>query len=72
MQKGELFTKKSFLVWLLASVWHSIVTYFFVVFFFANDVLKSNGQVGDLWTMGTIASTLGIIIVNLRMALETK
>lgn len=72
MQKGNLFTRLSFLLWLAASVWHSLVTYFGVMFLFSNDVLRTSGVNADIWTMGTFASTIVIVIVNLRMALETR
>jgi phospholipid-transporting ATPase len=72
MQKGDLFTKKSFSLWILSSIYHSMVIYFAVLFLFDNDVLQSNGKVADLWVMGTVASTIAVTIVNLRMAIETK
>ena len=72
MQRGELFTKKTFMTWILSSVWDSLCVYYGVFFLLANDTIKSNGQTADLWTMGTIASTLAIVIVNCRMAIETR
>jgi magnesium-transporting ATPase (P-type) len=72
MQRGELFTKKTFMTWILSSVWDSLVVFYGVYFLFVNDTLQSNGHTADLWTMGTIASTLAIIIVNCRMAIETR
>ena len=49
-----------------------MVVFFGCMFIFQNDVIKSNGQVAGLWEMGTMASTVAIVIVNLRMAMETK
>jgi hypothetical protein len=72
MQKGGLFTKKTFGLWILSSIWHSVVIYFGCNLLFANEVLQKNGLVAGMWEMGTIASTIMVVVVNLRIGIETK
>lgn len=72
MQSGTLFTKRTFCIWLACGIWHSLVVFFGTELIFANDALFYNGRTTGLWIMGTLASTLAILIVNLRMVLEIK
>jgi hypothetical protein len=57
---------------MLSAIWHSIVVFFTCSIIFKNDVIQQNGQTAGLWVFGTIASTLAILVVNLRIALETR
>jgi len=72
MQIGKLFTKNTFFIWILSGIWHSLVIYFGCSFLFSNDVLAKSGQTYELWEFGTMASTLVIFIVNIRIAIEIK
>ncbi|XP_022336878.2 phospholipid-transporting ATPase IF-like isoform X6 [Crassostrea virginica] len=64
--------KKNFLQWNILGLWHVFVFFFGVVFLFGNDVsLWPNGKMMDLWSFGTIAYTVNVIAVNLKLCLET-
>ncbi|KAM9966517.1 hypothetical protein ACTFIR_006735 [Dictyostelium discoideum] len=72
IQQSQILSKKSFFVWNLLGLWHSLVTFFGVKLLFVNDVMSSNGHVAGIWTLGTLVSTASILTVNVRMAIETK
>ena len=48
------------------------VVFFGTELIYSSDVLYSNGRTTGLWDMGSLASTLAIFIVNLRMVIEIK
>lgn len=72
MQVGKLFTRNTFFVWILSGIWHSLVIYYGSTFLFNNNILFSSGKTLELWEFGSLASTLAIFVVNLRIALEIK
>jgi phospholipid-transporting ATPase len=72
MQKGKLFTKFTFIVWIGNGVWHSLAIYYGCTLLFNDAVLTSSGNAEALWEFGTMAATIVIFVVNLRMALEIK
>eukprot|EP00696_Hemimastix_kukwesjijk_P015550 gnl/Hemi2/3765_TR1319_c0_g1_i2.p1 gnl/Hemi2/3765_TR1319_c0_g1~~gnl/Hemi2/3765_TR1319_c0_g1_i2.p1 ORF type:complete len:1221 (-),score=437.48 gnl/Hemi2/3765_TR1319_c0_g1_i2:298-3960(-) len=65
------FDAKSFLYWMLSALWHSIVVYYGTIFLCRDDVLDAGGRQVGLWAQGMIGLTLIIIIVTLKLALET-
>jgi len=60
------------MVWVVSGVWHSLVVYFGSQLLFTSDVIFENGRTTGLWVMGTLAATVAIILVNVRMVLEVK
>jgi len=72
MQRGNLFTKTTFCISLASGIWHSLVVYFGSELLFSNDILFSSGRTLGIWSIGTAASTLVILIVNLRIVIELK
>jgi len=72
VRKNE-FSFWQFVYWLVDSIYQSLVIFFSVYFLFQDDVVSSgHGFVGDLYFMGTYASSVGIITVMLRIAMETR
>ncbi|EGG15352.1 transmembrane protein [Cavenderia fasciculata] len=72
LQSSPLLTRRSFFLWIIAGIWHSLVVYFSVRFLFDNDIVNSNGLTAGIWSYGTLISTSSILIANLRMALEVR
>ncbi|XP_062573567.1 phospholipid-transporting ATPase IF-like [Saccostrea cucullata] len=70
--KNKMLNKKNFLKWNALGLWHVFVFFFGVVFLFGNDVpLWPNGKMMGIWSFGTIAYTVCVITVNLKLCLET-
>ncbi|XP_056006396.1 phospholipid-transporting ATPase IF-like [Ostrea edulis] len=64
--------KRNFLQWFVLGLWHVVVFFFGVVFLFGNDVsLWPDGKMMGLSSFGTIAYTICVITVNLKLCLET-
>ncbi|KYQ93719.1 transmembrane protein [Tieghemostelium lacteum] len=72
LQKREVLSKRSFLIWNLAGLWHSLVIFFGTKFLFSNDVMDASGHTAGIWTLGTIVATTSILTVNFRMSIEIK
>jgi len=49
-----------------------LVIYYGCSFLFTNPVLSISGRTFELWEFGSLASTIVIFVVNLRIALEIK
>eukprot|EP00003_Mantamonas_plastica_P010673 TRINITY_DN2013_c2_g1_i5.p1 TRINITY_DN2013_c2_g1~~TRINITY_DN2013_c2_g1_i5.p1 ORF type:complete len:674 (-),score=223.60 TRINITY_DN2013_c2_g1_i5:1377-3398(-) len=71
-QEGNMFSAATFGGWMLSVLWHSAVIYLGTVMMWSYGDLNANGQLGGIWTMGTICLTYCIVVVNLKIALETK
>ncbi|EGC28908.1 hypothetical protein DICPUDRAFT_51588 [Dictyostelium purpureum] len=72
IHSSPILSKKSFFIWNICGLWHSLVTFFGIKFLFDNDVMSANGHVAGIWTLGTLVATCSILTVNCRMAIETK
>eukprot|EP00027_Filamoeba_sp_ATCC50430_P018405 CAMPEP_0168578090 /NCGR_PEP_ID=MMETSP0413-20121227/21145_1 /TAXON_ID=136452 /ORGANISM="Filamoeba nolandi, Strain NC-AS-23-1" /LENGTH=1137 /DNA_ID=CAMNT_0008611909 /DNA_START=1 /DNA_END=3414 /DNA_ORIENTATION=+ len=73
IQSGPFMTPVTFFWWIVEAVWHAAVSFFTAYWIFKDDgVLQENGQTGGMWAMGVLASTIAVVVVNLRMAVETK
>jgi phospholipid-transporting ATPase len=58
--------------WILNAIFHSFIIFIIPTLAFEHNLLNSNGQVSDLWSMGTIIYTCVILVVNLKLAIETR
>ncbi|XP_056006402.1 phospholipid-transporting ATPase IF-like isoform X4 [Ostrea edulis] len=64
--------KRNFLRWNVLGLWHVFVFFFGVLFLFGDDVpLWPDGKMMGLLSFGTIAYTVCVIAVNLKLCLET-
>ncbi|KAF1334805.1 P-type atpase, partial [Globisporangium splendens] len=82
-QKNVLLTRKVFWPWILNGVWHSVIIFFVSAWGFQGDLslsthrvhhpatASSNGQEDGLVTLGFIVFTNLVIVVNLKLVLET-
>jgi phospholipid-transporting ATPase len=72
--RKNAFSFWNFVYWALDGVYQSLVIFYSVYFLFTDDVV-SNGPyngVADLYYMASYASSIGIITVMLRIAMETR
>uniref|UniRef100_K3WGR7 Phospholipid-transporting ATPase n=1 Tax=Globisporangium ultimum (strain ATCC 200006 / CBS 805.95 / DAOM BR144) TaxID=431595 RepID=K3WGR7_GLOUD len=82
-QKNVLLTRKVFWPWILNGVWHSVIIFFISAWGFQGDLslsthrvhhpatVSSNGQEDGLITLGFVVFTNLVIVVNLKLVLET-
>eukprot|EP01125_Pyxidicula_operculata_P015545 TRINITY_DN5283_c0_g1_i3.p1 TRINITY_DN5283_c0_g1~~TRINITY_DN5283_c0_g1_i3.p1 ORF type:complete len:1033 (-),score=147.87 TRINITY_DN5283_c0_g1_i3:441-3539(-) len=64
------FNPKTFFMWILNGIWHSIAFYFGSLLLW-DDVMGQNGQTFGLWSFGTIACSACIVTVTLKLAIDT-
>ncbi|KIV95128.1 hypothetical protein PV10_02814 [Exophiala mesophila] len=71
-QKGVFFRMHSFWSWVGNGFYHSIIAYVFSSYFFYNDLIMTNGQVGGHWLWGTSTYTAILLVVLGKAALITN
>ncbi|TMW56547.1 hypothetical protein Poli38472_006557 [Pythium oligandrum] len=82
-QKNVLLAKKVFWPWILSGIWHSVVIFFLSTWGFEGDlaiegdpvahptVSSPSGQDDGLVTLGFVVFTNLVVVVNLKLCLET-
>ena len=71
-RENQLFTLKRFLIWIFTGTAHSCIV-FFIPFYAAEEgIISGNGHNYDQWSFSIASFTAIIIIVNLKLALNTK
>jgi len=71
-QKNTLFTPLQFLGWLGTSIYQSAIIFFFVMQAYSNSNTYSDGTISGLWDMGFVMYICVLIIVTLKLALESR
>ncbi|XP_036360551.1 probable phospholipid-transporting ATPase IA isoform X3 [Octopus sinensis] len=71
-QSGELFNIKVFWMWLINSIYHSILLFWLTVLALKHDILYSNGEVGNYLLLGNFVYTYVVVTVCLKAGLETS
>jgi len=73
VQVGKIFTYGNVFQWMMSAFYHSIVLFgvSFFIFYDTNNVLPG-GQVSDIWQFGMLTSTIAILVVLHKIALETN
>ncbi|KAK5265226.1 aminophospholipid translocase [Exophiala xenobiotica] len=71
-QKGTFFRMHSFWSWVANGFYHSILAYIFSSYFFADDLVLSNGKIGGHWLWGTSTYTAILLVVLGKAALITN
>jgi len=72
LKRGHLLNYKTTFWWFFNAVWHSLVIYFVVYIIFQNDVIWDSGKTAGLWSLGYYVQTFAVLVVLLKLALETK
>lgn len=71
-QSGELFNIKVFWMWIINSIYHSILLFWLTVIALKHDILYTNGEVGNYLLLGNFVYTYVVITVCLKAGLETN
>ncbi|KJE94477.1 hypothetical protein, variant [Capsaspora owczarzaki ATCC 30864] len=66
--RNELFNKKQFWLTILDATYQSLICYLIPRFAIA---VAPTGQQYDMWSLGTVCYTTLVVLVNLRLALDT-
>ncbi|XP_017464783.1 PREDICTED: probable phospholipid-transporting ATPase IF [Rhagoletis zephyria] len=82
MTQPELYKKNTnnkglhwqyFLVWSFFGVYHTLVTFFFTEYVFStNNVLLNVGQPAEFSCFGTLLMEIVVVVVNLKLLLDSK
>jgi phospholipid-translocating ATPase len=75
VQRADRYTVKTFLMWVISAVWHSVVIFMVCVGSGAGGLVAvtgSSGRIGGMWTQAVLASHIGVVTVTLRMALMIR
>jgi len=72
LKTGYLFNYKTTFFWFMNAMWHSLVIFFLSFFLFQNDSISFSGKTSGIWTIGFMVQTFAVVIVLLRLAIETK
>ncbi|KAK6173412.1 hypothetical protein SNE40_016867 [Patella caerulea] len=70
-QKGRFFNVKVFWMWIMNSIFHSILLFWMTLAALKQDISFSDGKVGDYLFMGNFVYTYVVVTVCLKAALET-
>ncbi len=71
-QKGEIFTIKNLLLWILQGVVYGAGMYLVIVFCLDDQAMNSTGEMIDVWYISISLYTSIILVVDLKLALHTK
>ncbi|XP_064637664.1 probable phospholipid-transporting ATPase IA isoform X4 [Lineus longissimus] len=71
-QNAELFNVRVFWMWIINSIYHSILLYWLTMLALRQDIAFENGKVGSYLFFGNFVYTYVIITVCLKAGLETN
>jgi len=58
--------------WVANAIYHSFICFWFVMLTFRNEQPYHDGRAMDLFSMGSVSFTCVVIVVTLKLALETR
>ncbi|XP_049311927.1 phospholipid-transporting ATPase IF isoform X1 [Bactrocera dorsalis] len=62
-----------FIGWILFAVYHTLITYYFTYYVFAtNNILLNVGQPAEFSCFGTLLIEIVVVVVNLKLMLQSK
>lgn len=71
-QNGELFNRKVFRKWIMYSILHSAIIFFFSIWAFLDPAFDGTGQSSGLWVTGVVIYTSCTWVVNLKLAMHME
>jgi len=71
VQNNPYLTHVTVAFWLLSAVWHSFVVFCSVTWALQHGIVYGNGQVGGLSVYGNIMAVTLMLIISLKISLET-
>ncbi|KAK9812802.1 hypothetical protein WJX72_004072 [[Myrmecia] bisecta] len=69
-QRNDWFSKRCLASWLVSAVWQSLVCFYVTVWTVTVGAGASDGKMLSLWETGTLAYTLVVFTVNLRLLMS--
>jgi phospholipid-translocating ATPase len=71
-QERHYFNNVIFIQWIVNGIWHAIVVFFVPYYTFAEGAIASpDGKAPDLWLLGTIVFFMVMVVVNLKILIES-
>jgi len=70
-QRSEDYSLTQLWGWVALGVFHSIIIFFGSIYWFDDGIVNSDGKSFGMWALGTIAYTVVIMVVNIKIAIET-
>jgi magnesium-transporting ATPase (P-type) len=70
--REEAFNRTLLVKWLAAAVLHSLAMFFLPLYLLESEILGPSGRTAGLWTQGFVGYTCAIVVVNCKVALETR
>eukprot|EP01100_Stratorugosa_tubuloviscum_P005015 TRINITY_DN2281_c2_g1_i1.p1 TRINITY_DN2281_c2_g1~~TRINITY_DN2281_c2_g1_i1.p1 ORF type:complete len:1111 (-),score=448.96 TRINITY_DN2281_c2_g1_i1:197-3529(-) len=70
-QSKRVFTPITLITWLTFAMYHSLVFFFGTWLVTEHDILSSSGQIGGMSVLGNVTLTLGVLVIFLKLAIET-
>eukprot|EP01117_Protostelium_nocturnum_P008732 TRINITY_DN3129_c2_g1_i1.p1 TRINITY_DN3129_c2_g1~~TRINITY_DN3129_c2_g1_i1.p1 ORF type:complete len:1130 (+),score=309.69 TRINITY_DN3129_c2_g1_i1:147-3536(+) len=70
--RGRYFNSREFWGWVINAFFHSFLAFFIPVLALQNDVISPDGKNLGLWGFGAIVYSCAIVIVTLKLALESR
>lgn len=71
-QTSSAFNGKTFISGIFLSIYHSIICYYFPVYFLEGSSIEANGGISGQWISGTSSFCCVILVVTLHMMLEVS
>lgn len=71
-QRGRSCTWLTFSRWLFNSLLHSVLIYFSLVYIYNTETIFPAGRTGGIWEMGTLASSIFIVVALVKSGMETR
>jgi len=71
-QQKYHFNIQTFWTWAANAIFQSFIIFALCTLIFEHEVWHKNGQVNDLWSMGTLMYSCIVVIVTLKLALEAR
>ena len=58
--------------WVGLGVLHSVIIFYGSIYWFDDGIVNEDGRSFGVWGLGTIAYTVVIMVVNIKIAIETE
>ncbi len=71
-QRRESFNAKLLFRWVLLGMVHSVALFYVPLLAMESEILRTNGVTMGMWGHGTVGYTCALIVVNLKIALDTR
>eukprot|EP00158_Paraphelidium_tribonemae_P008826 Partr_v1_DN28699_c1_g1_i1_m50503 putative ATPase, class VI, type len=65
------YTTRKYFLYLVESIWHSLISYFFATSVYASGGIDATGQTPDIYFIGTVMALTAVWVVNLSPALDS-